>query len=79
VELGLRVDGAWALLSVRDGGPGIPAGEREGLFKPFATTKPMGTGLGLSIAQALAEGLGGGIDVESMEGKGSCFTVRLPL
>lgn len=79
VELDLGVKAGRARLSVRDGGPGIPAAAREGLFKPFASTKPMGTGLGLSIAQALAEGMGGRIDVESAEGKGSCFTVWLPL
>jgi signal transduction histidine kinase len=79
VELQVAAAGGQARLSVRDGGPGIPAAERDALFKPFATTKPMGTGLGLSIAQALIEGMGGRIDVESAEGEGSCFTVWLPL
>lgn len=79
VELTVAAKGGLARVSVRDGGPGVPAAAREGLFKPFATTKPMGTGLGLSIAQALVERMGGRIDVDSVEGEGSCFTVWLPL
>lgn len=79
VELGLGRRGSEAILWVRDQGKGIAAGNLEGLFKPFVTSKPMGTGLGLSIAQKLAEGLGGSIEVRSAEGLGSTFTLHLPL
>jgi signal transduction histidine kinase len=79
VELGLGRRGAEALLWVRDRGKGIAPGDLQGLFKPFVTSKPMGTGLGLSIAQKLAEGMGGSIEVRSVEGQGSTFTLHLPL
>ena len=71
--------GAEAWLAVSDQGRGIPAADRERLFQPFFTSKPMGTGLGLPIALKMVEGLGGRIEVESREGKGSRFTVILPL
>jgi signal transduction histidine kinase len=79
IELGLEADGAEARLWVRDRGRGIPADALKTLFHPFVTSKPMGTGLGLSIAQALAEGLGGSLKVQSQEGKGATFTLTLPL
>jgi signal transduction histidine kinase len=79
IEVSLQDRGLYAELSVRDKGRGIPAKELETLFHPFVTSKPMGTGLGLSIAQALAEGLGGKLYVESEEGRGALFTLTLPL
>jgi signal transduction histidine kinase len=80
IELGLEKQGAWAFLSIRDHGRGLPEGGHEALFKPFVTSKPMGTGLGLSIAQKLAESLGGHIEAEpAAAGKGSLFTLVLPL
>ncbi|HSN69562.1 MAG TPA: ATP-binding protein, partial [Thermoanaerobaculia bacterium] len=45
----------------------------------FFTTKPSGTGLGLSICYSLVHAHGGRIDVESSPGRGSCFTVNLPV
>lgn len=81
IELSVERKGAWALLAVRDHGRGLPPeGEREALFKPFVSTKPMGTGLGLSIAQKLAEGLGGRIEAApAPAGRGSVFTLFVPL
>ena len=79
IEVGLQDQGLYAELWVRDRGRGIPAKELDTLFHPFVTTKPMGTGLGLSIAQALAEGLGGKLYVQSEEGRGALFTLTLPL
>ncbi len=72
-------NGAAARLSVKDEGKGISSADREKLFTPFFTSKPMGTGLGLSIASKIVEGFGGSIEVESEEGKGSVFTVVMPL
>ena len=79
LDVGIEEQSQWVCLWVRDHGRGIPAAELATLFHPFVTSKAMGTGLGLSIAQALAEGLGGRLEVESVEGKGSTFTLFLPL
>lgn len=68
-------------ISVADTGKGIAASELNQVFDPFYTTKPpgKGTGLGLAISQRIIETFHGSIHVESTEGKGSTFTVRLPL
>jgi signal transduction histidine kinase len=70
-----------ARCTVRDTGCGIPPEVRERIFDPFFTTKPVGqgTGLGLSISYGIVEQHGGRITVESETGKGSAFTVWLPL
>ena len=71
--------------SVCDTGNGNAAADRERLFKPFAqldtglTRRHGGTGLGLYISRALAELLGGTIEVESTVGVGSRFTLVLPV
>lgn len=72
------------VLSVSDNGIGIPQSVQQLLFKPFTqataatTRKHGGTGLGLSICRALSGLMGGSITLESEEGKGATFTVRLP-
>ncbi|MEE9583917.1 MAG: ATP-binding protein [Candidatus Brocadiales bacterium] len=65
----------------RDTGKGISAKDLPGIFEPFFTTKPegVGTGLGLSTCKSILEGHGGAINVDSEEGKGSQFTILLPL
>ena len=69
---------------IRDTGIGIPASKLENLFSPFTqadtsiTRKFGGTGLGLSIARRLAELMGGGVGVNSVEGQGSTFWLDLP-
>jgi signal transduction histidine kinase len=61
-------------------GHGIPKEKMGRLFEPFFTTKPEGTGLGLfSCRQILEEEHTGKISVESEAGKGTTFTIRLPL
>jgi CheY-like chemotaxis protein len=74
-------DGAWVLASVQDSGHGIPTDRLERIFEPFYTTKPIGkgTGLGLSISRNIVTSFGGHIEVESELGKGSIFTVALPV
>lgn len=79
LDLGVEQSQSEARLWVRDRGRGIDADQLGSLFQPFVTTKPMGTGLGLSLALKLAEGLGGRIEVQSTPGKGSTFTLVLPL
>jgi signal transduction histidine kinase len=65
----------------KDDGCGIPEADLDRIFEPFFTTKGKegGTGLGLSITYGLVQELGGEIDVQSEIGKGTTFTVILPL
>jgi PAS domain S-box-containing protein len=65
-------------ISVRDSGPGFPAGLVEQLFEPFFSTKAEGTGMGLAIARSIVEAHGGSLSGENCDGGGACFTVRLP-
>jgi signal transduction histidine kinase len=62
-----------------DTGPGIREEVREKIFDPFYTTKEHGTGLGLSISYGIIEQHGGTISVESFVGKGSTFTIQIPI
>lgn len=85
VTLSTRRDAHRAALSVHDTGLGIPAGSIPHLFEPFYRvperehTEAEGTGLGLSIVKAIVDQHGGEIRVESEPGRGSRFTVLLPL
>jgi len=64
---------------VTDSGPGIPDEVRADLFRPFFTTRHAGTGLGLPITRGIAERHAGRIDVSSVLGEGSSFTLILPV
>ncbi|WP_285229732.1 sensor histidine kinase [Motilimonas eburnea] len=66
-------------ISVLDNGPGIPAALLPEIVQPFYTTKPQGTGLGLAVVQSVAKAHEGEMHVNSVVGKGSCFTLCLPL
>jgi signal transduction histidine kinase len=68
-------------IKVKDNGSGISEENLEKIFQPFFTTKPTGkgTGLGLSLAyDIITKGHGGSMDVESIEGEGTTFIVKLP-
>jgi len=69
------------VITVEDTGVGIPKEELDHIFDPFFTTKEIGvgTGLGLSIAYGIIEKHYGAISVESKEGEGTRFTIRLPI
>jgi signal transduction histidine kinase len=85
VEVCATVANEWLELSVRDSGIGIAADERERIFEPFhvghgpRTNPAAGAGTGLALARGLVELHGGEISVASEPGRGSTFTVRLPL
>jgi len=68
-------------VKVIDSGSGIPAHILDSIFDPFFTTKAgaKGTGLGLSVSQGIVAKHGGRILVSSVEGKGTTFTVTLPI
>ena len=68
-------------IRIRDNGTGIPAAVKARIFEPFFTTKPVGegTGLGLSLSHDIVTtGHGGTLEVESQEGVGTEFIIRLP-
>ncbi|MCX7908711.1 MAG: ATP-binding protein [Ignavibacteria bacterium] len=69
------------LISVKDTGSGISKEQMEKIFLPFYTTKPVGkgTGLGLSVSYNIIKSFGGTIEVESLVGVGSTFTIVLPV
>jgi signal transduction histidine kinase len=72
----------WAIIEIEDNGPGIPPKIRERLFDPFFTTKPIGkgTGLGLSISYKIIAGRHGGqLTCQSEVGKGTKFTIAIPM
>src|SRR5262249_29860291 len=77
-------DGEWVVFSVSDTGIGMSGEAMQKLFQPFyqvdssTTRKRGGTGLGLAITRNFCEMMGGAVRVDSEEGKGSTFTVRLP-
>jgi len=71
-------DGALEI-EVRDTGRGITPDDLEHVFKPFFTTRHSGTGLGLSISREIVERHGGRIEVQSAVGRGSSFTIVLPV
>lgn len=75
-QLGDRI-----IAEVEDTGSGIPAHVLPRIFDPFFTTKPVGvgTGLGLSISHSIIVGLGGTLSVKSEPGRGTVFTVGLPI
>jgi signal transduction histidine kinase len=80
VTLGVRNDGMHAAIEVIDSGAGMTADFiRNRLFKPFVSTKPGGFGIGAFEARELVRAMQGRLDVESREGLGSRFIVRLPL
>jgi signal transduction histidine kinase/pSer/pThr/pTyr-binding forkhead associated (FHA) protein len=82
VVVGTRLDPepGWVRLLVRDNGTGILPEKLADIFKPFVSTKgARGTGLGLAVSRKILREHGGDILVQSEQGKGSLFTLRLPL
>ncbi len=73
--------GRYAMIRVSDTGPGIPPHQVPRLFDPFFTTKApgKGTGLGLSIVHGIVKAHGGAVDIQTAVGRGTTFTVYLPL
>ena len=82
IAVSLRQEGDQICLQIEDNGTGMPDAVKEQIFKPFYTTKPAGegTGLGLSITRTIIEEKHKGtIQVDSEEGKFTCFTIRIPV
>ena len=84
VEVTIGREGPDVWVGVADTGLGIPEDRLEAIFEPFVqvgrtlSSTHEGTGLGLAISRDLARGMGGELSVQSVEGAGSTFTLRLP-
>ncbi|MHB8417489.1 MAG: sensor histidine kinase [Myxococcales bacterium] len=81
LHLFARAEAQELCVGVQDSGAGISPEARRRIFEPFYTTKPRGkgTGLGLAICREIARALKGRIDVESQPGRGSTFSLWIPL
>ena len=79
LKIGTGMEDSLAWIHFTDTGCGIPEENLEKIFEPLFTTKPKGIGLGLAITKRLVEQNGGKIEVASQVGKGTTFTIKLPL
>ena len=82
ISISTYVEDADAVISIADNGPGIPEKILDRIFDPFFTTKDVGkgSGQGLSIARSvIVDKHGGRLDVETVDGSGTTFIIRLPL
>jgi signal transduction histidine kinase len=79
LTLGTWCDSGQTQLRVSDNGKGMTDDQLQRVFEPFYTTKKEGTGLGLALVQQIVTEHGGHIQCESTTGKGSTFTIYLPL
>lgn len=82
ITLRTRLTPPWAEIQVEDNGVGMPELVRKRIFEPFFTTKEVGqgTGLGLSVSYfIITNNHKGQMEVQSKQGQGTCFTLRLPL
>lgn len=79
LTVAVSVQGNQVCLAVSDTGCGIPEESMDKLFEPLFTTKPRGIGMGLAVTKSLVEANGGSIEVESDVGKGSTFSIVLPI
>lgn len=82
ITVSTTIEAGQAIIKISDTGPGMPEDIRKKIFDPFFTTKEVGkgTGQGLVLAyKAICKDHNGSIEVDSILGKGSCFTISLPI
>ena len=85
IDIEVRRDGSKVLVSVKDTGIGIPRSEQKKIFEKFfrgedsLVHETKGSGLGLALVRHIMEAHGGSVEVESTPGKGSTFTLALPV
>jgi signal transduction histidine kinase len=80
IAISVSADNGSVDFTVRDDGPGVPAGERERIFEPGVRRSGSGSGagLGLPLARRLARSVGGEVDCLADDAPGAAFRVRLP-
>ena len=79
LQIAVLPGSAFVEIVFRDNGPGVPPDVMSRLFEPYFTTKASGNGLGLMIVQRIVQEHGGHLDVASEPGRGTAFTLSLPL
>ena len=79
ITITTRVKGANVEISLADTGEGMSPEVAGNIFQPYFTTKEKGTGLGLAICQGIIQEHGGVLSVASTPGRGTTFTIQLPL
>jgi len=85
IDIEVRREGSKVLVSVKDSGIGIPRGEQKKIFEKFfrgedsLVHETKGSGLGLALVRHIMEAHGGAVELESTPGKGSTFTLVLPV
>jgi signal transduction histidine kinase len=78
LNIKIAPENGFVRFDVSDTGSGISPENVSKIFEPYFSTKETGTGLGLAIVQKIVDVHSGNIDVESKEGEGTKFTVKLP-
>lgn len=80
ITLGCRVATEGVAFVVADTGPGVPAAEREAIFRPFHTSKPAGSGVGLALVRQIAHAHHGAVTIEpTTSGAGARFVITVPV
>jgi len=79
IQIETRQASGYVELHISDTGPGIPEEKQARIFEPFYTTKDKGTGLGLPVCLSIVQKHGGSMDVKSVEGEGTKFSMVLPI
>ncbi|MBY5990729.1 sensor histidine kinase [Ferrimonas balearica] len=79
LRLEAEIQGAFVACRLMDNGKGMSPQEQAQVLTPFFTTKSNGTGLGLAVVHSVSRAHGGRLELQSVPGQGSCFTLVLPL
>jgi len=78
ISIRLLLGQRFIIMQITDTGVGIPLAQQDKIFDLFYTTKPKGTGLGLAICRKIIQDHGGDIAIDSVEGKGTAVTIKIP-
>ncbi|OZI10745.1 two-component sensor histidine kinase [Bacillaceae bacterium SAS-127] len=79
IQVTIQSERSTVSLMIEDSGEGMTMEQINRLGEPYFTTKSKGTGLGMMVSYSIIQGMNGKITVKSVKGKGSCFTITLPI